>query len=300
MQRAAVPPQPPPPSSRRRPQPPSQLATDIEDLYHRRSPAPPLDASFLRRSQAAAPSLRTPQLCRLLAAVSQAERGARPTEAWLAAFFGAVFPRLAEFTAQDAGMLAAGSAALGASPPAAFQLAFLQRTSTLLQAPLLGVELAHLLHGMAVWGARPDRAWLQCYWTQVEARAEEGSLTSRELASVLRCSVRGRFEPPAETLRALVAASETWLPLCSAADLSQCLWALIKLRVALGDDFLGAACAEARRQHEWGVDEVSLFLWCLAQLRHRPSDAWLSFVADAATPRLAAASGRAGVARPPA
>jgi len=241
---------------------------------------------------------------------------------------------LERFGSQDLAMVAAASAALGVSPPAAEQRAFLARSTAVLRASagapasgVPGMELAHLSHGLAAWGATVDGEWEGHFWAQVEARAGEAveaaaegaeaeaeeaeeekeedsfleeaaqarragrGLTGRELSNLARNAVRLGLRPPPSTLRAMQEAAMGSVRSSSPRELALTQWGLTRLGAKAREDLLDAVCGEARRGlADWGITELSMLLWSLAELRHRPSDAWLAACAARAAPALRSAS----------
>ena len=226
----------------------------------------------------------------------------RPRDDFVADLWHSTGAHLAALTPLTASQLGfAVSAGLAVRPPDRWAEAYLQHTQSLLP-QCAGGELRQIFSGVSLMPSVPAD-WLATFWTAVQARCQSpGGMSPAELTGVLQSAARMGCDIDAAAMDVIQSAAEASITQYSNTALALLLWTLVKLGRVPDELFLDSLVAETRRRLEgaastaaaevWTLESLWLLLSSLAELRHRPSNAWLHAFDAAALPLLGGASAK--------
>ena len=238
-------------------------------------------------------------LCLAAWAVARLPPRHRPGDGFVTDLWAATSAHLGALTPLTASQLGfAVSAGLSVRPPDRWTEAYLQQTQHLLP-QCAGGELRQIFSGVSLMLAVPAD-WLSAFWAAVQARCQlPDGMSTAELTGIMQSAARMGCDIDSTAMDVIQSAAETSISQFSNAALALLLWTLVKLGRLPDVIFLDGLVAETRRRLEgaadgsgWTMESLWLLLSSLAELRHRPSDAWLRAFDAAALPLLAGASAK--------
>jgi hypothetical protein len=238
-------------------------------------------------------------LCLAAWAVARLSPRHRPRDSFISDLWTATSAHLGVLTPLTASQLGfAVSAGMSVRPPDRWTEAFLQHTQHLLP-QCAGGELRQIFSGVSLMPAVPAD-WLSAFWAAVQARCQlPGGMSTDELTGILQSAARMGCDIDSTPMDVIQSAVEASIAQFSNASLALLMWTLVKLGRLPDVIFLDGLVAETRRRLEgaadgtgWTMESLWLLLSSLAELRHRPSDAWLRAFDTAALPLLGGASAK--------
>ena len=239
------------------------------------------------------------ELCLAAWAVARLSPRHRPGDGFVTDLWAATSAHLGHLTPLTASQLGfAVSAGMSVRPPDRWTAAYLQHTQHLLP-QCAGGELRQIFSGVSLMPAVQSE-WLSAFWAAVQARCLlPDGMSTAELTGILQSAARMGCDIDSTAMDVIQSAAEASISQFSNAALALLLWTLVKLGRLPDVIFLDGLVAETRRRLEgaadgpgWTMESLWLLLSSLAELRHRPSDAWLRAFDAAALPLLGGATAK--------